>query len=279
MSGIRECKDNLLIKAKAGPEGYSKVVGRGEMGLRHLEFGLLRLTSGEWSGETGNCERALDIYSGAVSFETPGREPCRIGGRENPFFGSPTVVYLPPDTAYRIQVLQGPVEVGVFSATAPDSKGEVMVIGPDDVLNAEVGRDNWQRESHMALASNTPVAKLILTEVMVPPGNWASAPVHKHDAFNPPNEVPLEEICHFHVSPQQGFGVMRIYTGPNDPGPMDEVYVVEDGDTVVIPRGYHLVGASPGYALNYTSVLAGDVRIPGAVSFDPRHAWIAEGNG
>ena len=279
MSGIRECKDNLLIKAKARPEGYSEVVGRGEMGLRHLEFGLLRLISGEWSGKTGKCEQALDIYSGAISLETSRESFPRLGDRDTPFAGSPTVVYLPPKTQYTVKVLEGPVEIGVFSATAPKFEGDVKVVGPDDAVTMTVGRDNWRRESHTALGTNADVAKLILAEVMVPPGNWASAPVHKHDAFNPPAEVPLEEICYFHVDPRQGFGVMRIYTGPNDPGPMDEIYVVENGDTVVVPRGYHLIGAAPGYAISYTSVLAGDVRIPGAFSFEPRHAWIAEGNG
>jgi 5-deoxy-glucuronate isomerase len=279
MSGIRECRDNLLIKAKARPEGYSKVVGRGEMGLRHLEFGLLCLASGEWSGKTGRCEQALNVYSGAISLETSSESFPRLGDRKNPFTGAPTVVYLPPKTQYTVKVVDGPVEIGVFSATAPKFSGDVMVVRPSDMVTRSVGQDNWQRESHTALGTNADVAKLILTEVLVPPGNWASIPEHKHDAFNPPAEVPLEEICHFHVDPRQGFGIMRIYTGPNDPGPMNEVYVVEDGDTVVVPRGYHLIGAAPGYAISYTSVLAGDVRIPGAVSFDPRHAWIAEEDG
>jgi len=55
---------------------------------------------------------------------------------------------------------------------------------------------------------------------------------------------------------------------------MDEVYIVEQGDTVVIPRGYHPVGAAPGYSLNYTWAMAGEIRKPGASFDDPRHAWL-----
>jgi len=275
MSGIKECKGNLLIKAKTPVEGYARVVKRGEMGLKHLDFGLLRLSSGDWSGKTGKCEQALDIHSGVVSMEfASGQTIGPLGGRKNVFAGRMTVVYLPPGSSYKITVLEGPSEIGIFSATATGFVGEPMVIGPEDVVITTPGKDNWQRDVHTALGNNVNVAKLIFGETTNPPGNWSSAPPHKHDAFNLPNEVPLEEIYYFQVDPPQGFGVIRVYTGPNDPGPMDEIYVVEQGDTVVIPRGYHPVGAAPGYALNYTWAMAGEIRKPGASFDDPRHAWL-----
>ena len=278
MSGIREHKANLLIKAKSRPEGYSRIVRRGEMGLKHLEFGLLRLSSGDWSGKTGKCEQALDIYSGVISLDAPGFSCERLGGRKSVFEGAPTVIYLPPGVSYRISVLEGPVEIGIVSATARDFKGEPFVIGPGDLAKQSVGRDNWRMDVWGVLEKDAPVSKLIFGEALVPPGNWGSAPPHKHDAFNPPKEAPYEEIWYIQVSPVQGFGVVRVYTGPNDPGPMNETFTVENGDTVVIPRGYHLLGVAPGYAVNCTYALAGDTRIPGAVSPDPRHAWIL-GNG
>ena len=45
---------------------------------------------------------------------------------------------------------------------------------------------------------------------------------------------------------------MRIYCDPADPEPFDYADAVEDGDTVMIPRGYHPVVAFPAYTLNYT---------------------------
>jgi len=54
----------------------------------------------------------------------------------------------------------------------------------------------------------------------------------------------------------------------------DEVYVVENNDTVVIPRGYHPVVAAPGYQLYYLWVLAGEERNYGAWSDDPKHRWL-----
>ena len=84
----------------------------------------------------------------------------------------------------------------------------------------------------------------------------------------------MEEVYYFQVETRQGFGFMRVYTDPSDPQPFDNAYPVEHGDTVLIPRGYHPVVACPGYALNYTWVLAGEGRTYGAWSDDPRHAWI-----
>lgn len=277
MSGIKECSNCLLIKAKTPVEGFTKIVSRGELGLKHMDFGMLRLSSGEWSGETGDTEQALDIYLGVVSVAVAsGQTFGPLGVRNGVFDGKLTVIYLPPSASYKITVLEGPVEIAIFSATAPRFVGEPMVIGPEDVIITTPGKDNWRRDVHTALGNNVNIAKLIFGETTNPPGNWSSAPPHKHDAFNLPNEVPLEEIYYFQVDPPQGFGVIRVYTGPNDPGPMDQIYVVEQGDTVVIPRGYHPVGAAPGYALNYTWAMAGEIRKPGASFDDPRHSWLKQ---
>jgi len=53
-------------------------------------------------------------------------------------------------------------------------------------------------------------------------------------------------------------------------------YVIENNDTVVIPRGYHPVVAAPGYQLYYLWILAGKERRYGAWSDDPRHKWIRD---
>lgn len=271
MSRVEERESNLLLKAKPPTEGYSKIIGRGEMGLKHLEFGLLRLTFGEWSCETGECEHGLDIYSGITNIESETFTYKHVGSRKNAFDGPPTAVYLPPGTSYHIQVIEGPFEAAVFSVYAPGFNGEPAVICPEDTITKTAGQDNWSREIYTSIGDNISAVKLLMGETVNPPGNWSGWPPHKHDAFNPPNEVGLEEIYYFQVNPAQGFGIIRVYTQPNDPSPMDEIYVVENGDTVVIPRGYHPVAAAPGCTLHYTWAMAGEIRKFGAVSLDPHH--------
>ncbi len=198
----------------------------------------------------------------------------RLGGRPSAFDGPATAIYLPPGTSYRLSASEGPVEAAIFTAPVKDSEREPAVVGPKQAVEATVGKDNWTRKVITLVGDNVPAAKLLVGETINPPGNWSSSPPHKHDAFNPPNEVLLEEVYFFQVSPPQGFGIIRVYSEPNDPAPLNEIYVVEDGDTVVIPRGYHPVAAAPGYTLHYTWALAGDARKYGAWSDDPRHAWL-----
>lgn len=276
MSRASDCKANLLIKAIAPAEGYTTVVNRGELGMKQLGFGLIHLSAGECMLETGDCEHALDILNGTVSVDVTsagGWSRRGIGERRDFFDGPPTVIYVPSNAKYRVTVERGPVDIAVFSAFAPESRTAPTVISPKDVRAAWVGRDGWRREIYTAIGDSFPASKLILGETSCA-GTWSGYPPHKHDAFNPPDELPMDEIYHFRITPEQGFAMMRIYTPPNDPGPMDEGLVIRDGDTVVIPRGYHTVSTAPGYVLRFVWALAGDIRRPSKGSIDPRHSWL-----
>ena len=159
-------------------------------------------------------------------------------------------------------------------APAADVKQGPVVIQPADVALNLVGKDNWFRHVYSSIGENVAAAKLLVGETINPPGNWSSSPPHKHDAFSPPSEVPMEEIYYFQVQPKQGFGFMRLYTSPDAKDPFDETMLIQDGDTVLIPRGYHTVVAAPGYRVNYVWALAGEARKYGAWADDPNHAWL-----
>lgn len=271
MSRAEDCKQNLLIKAKSPAEGFRKVVSRGEMGLQHLDFGLLHL-SDRWAGDSGDCEQALYILGGMVSVRI-GKQTHEHLGRKDPFAGPPAVIYLPPGTEYNLSPEDSRAEVAVFSASAPVWEGQPAVIRPEPVMVESVGKSNWRTEVRTAIGGKFRAAKLLVGET-ISTGHWLSYPPHKHDAFIPPKEFPLEQISHFRVTPAQGFGLMRIYTPPNDPGRLDEVYAVQDGDTVVVSRGYHPTSAAPGCTIACVWAMAGDIRQPEAFTIDPRFAWL-----
>ena len=107
-------------------------------------------------------------------------------------------------------------------------------------------------------------------------GCWSSYPPHKHDTDNAPDEAWYEEVYFFQVRPTQGFGIQRLYTPKGAPKPVDEVFVLEDGDTVVMPCGYHPVAGAPGYRVWYYWGLAGEGRQYAAWSDDPAHAWLRD---
>jgi len=109
-----------------------------------------------------------------------------------------------------------------------------------------------------------------VVEVITPGGNWSSYPPHKHDRENLPHESRLEETYYHRLNPSQGYAVQRVYT---DDRSLDEVMVVQDRDVVLVPEGYHPVGAAYGYDLWYLNVMAGPERI-WRFHNDPDHAWL-----
>ncbi|MEJ2006738.1 MAG: 5-deoxy-glucuronate isomerase [Acidobacteriota bacterium] len=264
------------IKAKADGK-YQQIVVPGVM--RFLDFGRLQLKKGEkHSGKTGEREYVLDIFSGTASISInseSGQSQVfpNAGGRADVFSGPPAMVYVPIHSSFEIAAISDTLDAGIFSAPSKTATPSRLLAGKDVTVN-EAGRDNWKRTVYSAIDLNTPAERVLAGETLNPSGNWSSYPPHKHDKSNPPGEAVLEEIYFFRVKPSQGFGFIWTYTQPDDPEGFSNVFVVEDGDTVLLPKGYHPVVAAPGYELHYTWVLAGEERRYGAWSDDPRHAWV-----
>jgi 5-deoxy-glucuronate isomerase len=263
---------------KARPEGgFQQIVPPGT--LRFLDFARLSLARGDHhSGRTGGREYLLDIFSGTANIRVESTEGNpqvfpNAGGREDVFSGPPVMAYFPPHCSFEITATSQTADLGIFSAPSRAASPPVLLEGAA-VVRKQVGRGNWQRTVYTALSERVPAERLLAGETLNPPGNWSSYPPHKHDRSNPPQEAVLEEIYFFRVKPPQGYGFIWTYTAPNDPDGFSTVFVVEDGDTVLLPKGYHPVVAAPGYDLHYTWVLAGEERRYGAWADDPRHAWV-----
>jgi len=272
-----------LIKARAG-RGFQQIVPAGV--LRFLDFARLSLVKGQQhSANARGREVVLDIFSGTASIavETSGGQRqifSKVGGRADVFSGPPVMVYIPPRSSCEITAESEILEAGIFSAPSTATTPPVLLEGAA-VVTRQVGRDNWRRTVYSALAENVPAQRLLAGETLNPPGNWSSYPPHKHDRSNPPFEAVLEEVYFFRTKPAQGFGLMWTYTAADDPEGFSTAFVVEDGDTVLLPKGYHPVVAAPGYQLHYTWVLAGEERRYGVWADDPRHGWVknAEASG
>ncbi len=68
------------------------------------------------------------------------------------------------------------------------------------------------------------------------------------------------------MNPAQGFALQRVYT---DDRSLDETLAIGDGDVVLVPRGYHPVGAPHGYDLYYLNVMAGPKRVRAFTTIPP----------
>jgi 5-deoxy-glucuronate isomerase len=253
-------------------------VGPDTAPLKWLRVTHLQLTAQqpEWSLETGEREAVLDIFGGhcTVNISAPSGSATfpEVGGRQNVFAGRPTMVYMPRDARVSI-FAESPTFEGVLITAPARVAHPPSLIYPEEAQVRAVGKDNWRRTVVTSVGDNVRADRLIVGETLNPPGNWSSAPPHKHDR-NEGDEVYMEEVYLYKTNPPQGFGLQRVYTAPGDPEPFDVTYAVRDGDVVVLPRGYHPVVAAPGYQLFYLWALAGEERRYGAWTDDPEHAWI-----
>jgi 5-deoxy-glucuronate isomerase len=258
-----------LLKKNQDVAGYKSVVDDPEI-CSYLNFGVLNLSDGDvYRGETAGNETCLVILGGKCDVIAGEEEWKGIGERGDVFDGAPYSVYLPRDYSFSVTGI-GKCGVAICSSAA-ESKRDPRLIKPEDVKCRDVGKWNWKRRVCDIMGNDSEIPEsLIVGETYNPPGNWSSAPPHKHDVDDLPRESSLEEIYFYKLKPSQGFALQRVYT-PD--GELNDAYVVEDGDTVAIPRGYHPVVAGPGYQLYYLWMLAGTKRIM-CPNDDPDHAWL-----
>jgi 5-deoxy-glucuronate isomerase len=191
-----------------------------------------------------------------------------IGDRANVFAGLPWSVYLPPRREVVVEAAED-CELALCSAPA-EGRLPPRVIPPSEVQSLMRGMDSNARCIRNVLPEHAPAESLLVVEVITPGGHWSSYPPHKHDRDAFPDETLLEETYYHRLSPKQGFAFQRVYT---DDRSLDETMAVEDGDVVMVPRGYHPVGAPHGYDLYYLNVMAGPKR-QWRFHNDPAHEWM-----
>ncbi|UDL95735.1 5-deoxy-glucuronate isomerase [Lichenihabitans sp. PAMC28606] len=261
----------LLIHPSAPDrDGRIHAVTPKSAGWTYVGFEVYDLAAGAaLRRETGSTEVCLVVLSGRATIMAGDKDIGTIGERHSVFEGLPWSVYVPAGSQWQV-VAEGPCELAVCAA--PSSGGRLPVlIGPDKVGEETRGKGSNSRHVRNILPDSSPIAEsLLVVEVMTPSGNWSSYPPHKHDRDALPAESLLEETYYHRLNPKQGYGVQRVYT---DDRSLDETMAFGDGDVVLVPRGYHPVGAAHGYDLFYLNVMAGPQRIWRFYN-DPDHEWM-----
>jgi len=240
--------------------------------MRELEFLLARLSAGETiDHELGDREAVLVKLEGPAGSIEIGESRFELPARDSVFTDPPSAVYAPPGSVLR---LSGPLLAGIYLAAAdPAAAPPAYAVLPDEIASVARGSGNFAREVRDIVPRERPAVRLLVGETLNPPGNWSSAPPHKHDRDAPPEEAQLEEIYLFRVDPTQGFGFQGTYTSEPD---ARAAFLVRDLEAVTIPSGYHPVVAGPGYRLYYLWGLAGTGRELHWFA-DPDHSWVDSG--
>lgn len=220
-----------------------------------MAFSLVKLTKGQtYEGYSGPYEIALVILKGAACVIVEGKKFEGLE-RTDVFSGRAAAVYIPRDTSFKLEAEKAYLEAALCQVKA-DQRHEPFIVRPEEVEVSQRGSDLCQREIHNIIVTNGQgrVDKIIVGEALTLPGNWSSFPPHKHDRYVPLTENELVEVYHFRFSPREAFGVQILYT---EDGRREEAHVVRDGDTVLIPYGYHPIAVPPGVRLYHLWFLAG----------------------
>lgn len=260
----------LLVKAgAANNNGRSHVVTPASAGWTYVGFETVALVGGS-TVERHEMQRetCLIMLAGKARVAAGGADFGVIGERETPFAPEVWSFFVPAGTPWRL-VAEGPCEFAI--CTAPGKPGlPPRVIAPADVGYLTRGSGTNTRHVRNILPETEPAESLLVVEVITPSGHWSSYPPHKHDRDLLPTESFLEETYYHRFSPPQGFGFQRVYT---DDRSLDETMAIHDRDVVLVPRGYHPVGAAHGYDLYYLNVMAGPKRIWKFYN-EPAHEWM-----
>ncbi len=261
-------------------------------GWRYLSFRTLRLAAGETFDlpADGQETAVVVLGGGGVHVAPEGSAGFPLDGRRSVWDGLPWATYLPGGSAARITGSpldhHGSVDIAVARAPSSGRSGvpaTPVLIRPADCVIEVRGAGNATRQITHIVPPDFPADRLLLVEVYTPSGNWSSWPPHKHDQDAMPNEAVLEEVYSYRFRrPAQDWAIQRVYRRTGTPlytssGPRDGLWTVHDGDTVIVPDGYHPFVTAHGIDAYYLNALAGDRRTM-ACSFDPdldfvRDAW------
>ncbi|MCX7327898.1 MAG: 5-deoxy-glucuronate isomerase [Hyphomicrobiales bacterium] len=261
---------STLLRRPHPASGPVHAITPANAGWRYVGFEVVDLAPGERLTRQGEGrELCVVMVAGEAGCRLGGQDAGMIGGRENPFAGNPASVYAPPGCLVELVAI-GACEVAICSAPAT-GRLPPRLIAPGEVGLETRGSGSNTRHVRNILPDTSPHAEsLLVVEVLTPGGNWSSYPPHKHDRDALPDESELEETYYHRMNPPQGYAVQRVYT---DDRSLDETICVQDRDVVLVPRGYHPVGAAHGYDLWYLNVMAGPRRI-WRFHNDPAHAWM-----
>ena len=247
---------NLLVKSKPGT-GHVANVTPESAGWTYVGFDLHRMKAGEGiSAETGDRETCLVFVTGRGTVKAGGKELGELGKRMSPFEGKPWSVYVPQGSDWTVMATTD-LELAVCTAPGLGGGLPARVIAPKDLGQEVRGKGTNTRYVTNILPEGKPADSLLVVEVITPGGHSSSYPPHKHDQDNLPVESYLEETYYHRLNPSQGFAFQRVYT---DDRSLDEAMAIEDGDVVLVPKGYHPCAACHGYDLYYLNVMAGPKR-------------------
>lgn len=229
-----------------------------------MDFGILRLKSGQVAIDTDQKERAFLLIKGRVLLEWQGSQQEIV--RNSILEENPWVLHVPKGIEVKVTGISHDSEICV-TKTVNDVNFTAKLYTPEDCASEDRGKGSMQEASTRIVRtvfdySNAPYAKLVLGEVVDYPGKWSSYPPHYH---------PQPEIYFYKFAPENGYGFSQLG---------EEVVKVKNNDTVkILDNVSHPQVTAPGYAMYYVWVIRHLDDNPYVKPvFEPEHLWVMERN-
>lgn len=268
---------SLLAQADRSGRGTEPmvVVTPESAGWTYVGFEVYRLNEGDTvEFEANAVEAAVIVLEGKCDVAVDDRNFADVGNRTSVFEQRPPeFVYTPPGHAVSFTA-KSEAEVAVATAVAKQGVGAPRHVTAAEIPFERRGSGSTERLIHHLLDEHHGAEKLLLVEVVTPAGNWSSFPPHKHDEEIPGQESYLEETYYHRFNPPHGTALQRVF----DKQSLNEVMTPQDGDVVLVPKGYHPVATVPGFTDYYLNVMAGHGRV-WKYSLDSDYAHIAPKDG
>jgi 5-deoxy-glucuronate isomerase len=219
----------------------------------------------------------VPIAGGDVVLRAAGSGQTLLAGRPSVFEGIPDIAAVGCDTTFELEAAREHTLVALAYAHAREQVPTQVIRAADIPVEVRGAGVATRQLNNLFAPGVGPFDRLTVVEGLVPGGNWASWPPHKHDTpgGDGGDEAVLEEIYWFQVRGEGGWAAHRTYDTEEG---WDVTATIRDGDAFLVPRGYHGPEmAAPGHDLYFLNVLAG----PGAqrslaFSDDPAHAHVRQ---
>lgn len=250
--------EGFRARDRSVPPGLTTVLDGTNAPLSDLRVERLRLLDGtaEHAGATGDRETVLHVLVGSCDIDIEwgdGRTRTfqRLGERRDVFSGLPTTVVLGPDMRWTVRPARGALDIAVASVpSAGPGLAEPQVIRPQDVRVHDIGEEHYARTVREVIGGDGPALRLRVGETINPTGKWSSWPHHDFHA-NPDLAPKFEEVFLYFTKPGSGWGLQKRHGLFANLDPVDDVFVVRNGDASVMPLGDHPVTAGVDSQLLY----------------------------
>jgi len=226
-------------------EGYQEFFSPETGDMRYLSYGRIIFSDRVKSHKLNTADREIIVF--AV------KAPVTVAvAGEKYDLGEFDMLYLPRHSEADINGGAGADVVLAGSTSDSDSTPQVVryqeiANNPDyyfDVGSEELGT---RRRIFNMVGHNIKASRLLAGFTIGEKSAWTSWPPHEHAASK-------EEFYLFFNMPKPAFSVQFVYSSVDA---MEYAEVVQSGDCVTIPGGYHPTAAAPGYSSVFLWVMAG----------------------